>query len=185
MKEINNEISAVEAAQNKIESIRRALINGDAKLTAADLAAARSELEFAELKTQAATVAEEKAAATARRANLLELQKELAAVNDSRVAVDKKFTAFEKSLADYLSTAANYQNALNGIRTSLQSAGIYPRGYLELSAGIPPADTVPGIPVTDERRVLSIGETSAEGVLPGEAIKPLVERVLGEYERHF
>ncbi len=184
MKEIN-ETNAVEAAQNKIESIRRALINGDAKLTAADLAAARSELEFAELKTQAATIAEEKADEAARRANLLKLQKKLATVRDSRGEVDKKFIEFEKALADYLSSCGDYQNSLNGIRTALNTAGLYPGETVGIVGGVEPGQSFSGIRVTDIRRVLTIGEVSAEGVLPEYEIKPLVESALGEYGRFF
>jgi chromosome segregation ATPase len=178
-------ISAVEAAQNKLESIRQALIAGDTKLKPKDLLESKNELEFAELQAEAAKIVEQKNAEAERKARLLELQKQLAAVNDSRSVVDKKFTAFEKSLADYLSSCSDYQNELNGIRSELQNAGMYPGETIGIRAGFEPEDVVPGIKITDVRRVLSIGAVSAENVLPGEKIKTLVEASLGEYNRHF
>jgi predicted nucleic acid-binding Zn-ribbon protein len=179
------EISAVESAQNKIESIRAALANGDQKIKASDLAAARNELEFAELREQAAIIAKQKNAEAERRTTLLNLQKELAAVSDSRKSVDAKFTAFEKSLADYLAAATNYQNSLGAVRNSLRSNGLHPGEQVAVINGVGPGQTFFGIQITDVRRVLSIGEVSAANVLPDQEIKPLVESALGEYNRHF
>ncbi len=179
------EISAVESAQNKIESIRAALANGDQKIKASDLAAARNELEFAELREQAAIIAKQKNAESERRTTLLDLQKELAAVSDSRKSVDAKFTAFEKSLSDYLTSASNYQNSLDAVRNSLRNAGMHPGETVGIVGGIAPGQTFFGITVTDIRRKLEIGEVSAENVLPEQEIKPLIEASLGEYNRHF
>ncbi len=181
----NSEMSAVQTAENKIEAIRQAIVGGDTKLNSADLAQARSELEFGELRESARVIAEEKATEAARKANLLKLQKKLATVRDSRGEVDKKFTAFEKSLADYLSSCGDYQNSLNGIRTALNTAGLYPGETVAIVGGVEPGQSFSGIRVTDIRRVLSIGEVSAEGVLPEYEIKPLVEASLGEYGRFF
>ncbi len=179
------EMSAVETAENKIESIREALANGDEKIKASDLMTARNELEFARLREQAAIIAKQKTAETERRTTLLNLQKELASVSDSRKSVDAKFTAFEKSLADYLAAASNYQNSLDAVRTSLRSNGLHPGAQIAIINGVGPGQTFFGISVTDVRRVLSIGAVTAENVTPDHEIKPLVEQALGEYNRNF
>ncbi len=181
----NTHEAAIRAAQNKIESIRNGLINDDEKIKASDLTAAKNELEFAELKAQASELAAEKAREAERKAHLLELQKELQAVGESRKTVDAKFAAFQKSLADYLSSAAIYQNALNSVRTSLQTAGMHPGETTAIVGGVAPGQTFFGISVSDVRRKLEIGTVSAENVLPQQEIKSLVESSLGEYNRYF
>jgi predicted nucleic acid-binding Zn-ribbon protein len=185
MTQTNETTNAVESAQNKIESIRAALANGDQKIKASDLAAARNELEFAELQEQAAIIAKQKNAESQRRTTLLNLQKELAAVSDSRKSVDAKFTAFQKSLSDYLTSASNYQNSLDAVRNSLRSNGLHPGEQVAVINGVGPGQAFFGISVTDIRRKLEIGEVSAENVLPEQEIKPLVESALGEYNRNF
>jgi chromosome segregation ATPase len=177
--------NAVESAQNKISNIQQAIVGGNTKLNAQDLANARAALEFAELQQQAAEIAAEKAAKAARKANLLELQKELRAVSDSRKSVDAKFTAFEKSLSDYLTSASNYQNSLDAVRNSLRNAGMHPGEQTAIIGGVAPGQNFFGIQITDIRRKLEIGEVSAENVLPEQEIKPLVESALGEYNRNF
>jgi multidrug efflux pump subunit AcrA (membrane-fusion protein) len=179
------EISAVSEAQNKLDAIRSGLINGDIKIKASDLAAAQNELQFAELQQQAAIVAKQKNAESQRRTTLLNLQKELAAVSDSRKSVDAKFAAFQKSLADYLTSASNYQNSLDAVRNSLRSNEMHPGETVGIVGGIAPGQSYFGISVTDIRRKLEIGEVSAENVLPEQEIKPLIEASLGEYNRHF
>jgi predicted nucleic acid-binding Zn-ribbon protein len=177
--------NAVSEARNKLDAIRSGLINGDKKLNAQDLSNARSELEFSELQQQAAEIAKQKNAESTRRTTLLNLQKELAAVGESRKTVDAKFTAFEKSLADYLAAATNYQNSLDAVRNSLRSNGLHPGEQTAIINGVGPGQAFFGITVTDIRRKLEIGEVSAENVLPEQEIKPLVEASLGEYNRHF
>ncbi len=179
------EISAVESTQNKIESIRAALANGDEKIKASDLMTARNELEFQLLRQQAAEMVKQKNAEAQRLSFLLGLEKQLASLSESRSGVDKKFAAFEKSLADYLSSCSNYQNELNEIRSSLQTAGMHPGETVGLVGGIAPPDVVPGIKITDIRRELSIGSASASNVLPDQEIKPLIEQALGEFNRNF
>jgi hypothetical protein len=181
----NETISAVQTAQNRIEAIRAALASGDEKIKSSDLMTARNELEFQLLREQAAEISKQKTAEAQRLSFLLGLEKQLAAVSESRSGVDKKFAAFEKSLADYLSTCSNYQNALNEIRSSLQAAGLYPGETVGLVGGIAPPDIVPGVTITDSRRRLTINAASAENVLPSDVIKPLIEASLGEYSRHF
>jgi predicted nucleic acid-binding Zn-ribbon protein len=181
----NNEPNAVQTAQNRIAAIRTALANGDEKIKASDLAAARNELEFVELKEQAAIIAKQKSVEAERKTTLLNLQKELAAVSDSRKSVDAKFAAFQKSLSDYLISASNYQNSLNGVRNSLRSNGLHPGEQVAIINGVTPGASYFGIQITDIRRVLSIGSTSAENVLPEQEIKPLIEQALGEYNRNF
>jgi septation ring formation regulator EzrA len=164
---------SIETAQAKIEAIRNGLINGDQKIKVSDLTAAKNELEFVELKAQAATIAAEKAKQSERRAHLLELQKQLTAVSDSRKSVDAKFTEFEKSLADYLQTASTYQKKMNSIRSSIQ------REFLDGST----LGDVPGLPISDIRRVITIGEVSAENYDPHEITKLLIERALAGFDR--
>ncbi len=185
MNQTTETTNAVSEAQNKIESIRAALANGDQKIKASDLAAARNELEFAELREQAAEIAAEKAAKAERRTILLNLQKELAAVSDSRKSVDAKFAAFQKSLSDYLTSASNYQNSLDAVRNSLRSNGLHPGETVGLVGGVAPGQTFFGIQITDIRRKLEIGEVSAENILPNDVVKPIVEQALGEYNRNF
>jgi len=181
----NNVPNAIESAQAKIQNTQASLINGDEKIKAADLAAARNELEFQLLREQAAEISKQKTAEAQRLSLALGLEKQLASVAESRSIVDKKFTAFEKSLADYLSTCSNYQTELNEIRSSLQSHGMYPGETVGLVGGIAPPDIVPGVKITDSRRTLTINSASASNVLPEQEIKPLIESALGQYNRHF
>jgi predicted nucleic acid-binding Zn-ribbon protein len=180
----NNE-NAVRTAAAKLESLKQSILSGDSKLTSIDLSKARSELEFAELREEAKKHREAKADEEKRRAKLLDLQKQLAVVSDSRKSVDAKFTAFEKSLADYLAAATNYQNSLDAVRNSLRSNGLHPGEQIAIINGVAPGQTFFGIQITDIRRKLEIGEVSAENVLPEQEIKPLVESALGEYNRNF
>jgi chromosome segregation ATPase len=179
------ETSAVESAQAKITSIQQAVAAGNTKLNAQDLANARAALEFAELQQQAAVIAKQKNAEAARRTTLLNLQKELAAVSDSRKSVDAKFAAFQKSLSEYLTTASNYQNSLDAVRNSLRNAGMHPGEQTAIINGVGPGQTFFGIQITDIRRKLEIGEVSAENILPNDVVKPIVEQALGEYNRNF
>jgi hypothetical protein len=181
----NNEPNAVETARNKIGAIQQAIVGGDKTLTARDLASAKAALEFAELQQQAAEIVKQTNIESERKTTLLNLQKELAAVSDSRKSVDAKFAAFQKSLSDYLISASNYQNSLNGVRNSLRSNGLHPGEQVAIINGVTPGASYFGIQITDIRRVLSIGSTSAENVLPEQEIKPLIEQALGEYNRNF
>jgi hypothetical protein len=185
MNQTTETTNAVQTAQAKITSIQQAIVGGNTKLNAADLSSARAALEFAELQQQAAEIIKQKNAEAERRTTLLNLQKQLAAVSDSRKSVDLKFAAFEKSLADYLATATNYQNSLNAVRNSLRSNEMHPGETVGIVGGIAPGQSYFGISITDIRRVLSIGEVSAENVLPNDVVKPLVEQALGEYNRNF
>ncbi len=170
MTQINN-TNAVEAAKSKIETIRQAIIGGDKKLTANDLSAARSELEFAELQESAKEIAASLAVDEARRSNLLDLQKQLRVVSESAVVVEKKFAAFEKNLTDYLSSVVVYQKDLRSVSDELANGGFLP-GY---TPG-PIAD----VPATVGRNV-EIGEVVAGHIEPKERIKTLVDRRLGEF----
>jgi vacuolar-type H+-ATPase subunit E/Vma4 len=174
----------VPEALNKIESIRSGLINGDPKIKASDLAAARNELEFAELKAQAAIIAKQKNAESERKAHLLELQKRLEVVAGSRKVVNSKFAEFEKSLANYLTACTTFQTNLNNVRVALREADLYPESDI-IVAGVTPGKVAYGIQIQDRMRRLSIGEITAENVTPDHEIKPLVEASLGEYNRHF
>jgi anion-transporting ArsA/GET3 family ATPase len=178
------EISAVESAQNKINGIQQAIVDGNTKLTAADLSSARAELEFAELQQQAAEIVKQTTIEADRKAHLLELQKRLKVISDSRKTVDTKFADFEKSLANYLTSATTYQNNLNNLRGALRGADLYPESDV-IIAGVTPGKVAYGIQIQDRMRTLSIGEISATNLTPNDAIKPLIESALGEYSRNF
>ncbi len=185
MNQTTETTNAVETAQAKITSIQQAIVGGNTKLNAADLSNARAALEFAELQQQAAEIIKQKNAEAERRTTLLNLQKQLATVSDSRKSVDAKFAAFQKALSEYLAFASNYQNSLNAVRNSLRNAGLHPGEQIATINGVAPGESYFGISVTDIRRVLSIGEVSAENVLPNDVVKPLIEKSLGEYNRNF
>ncbi len=181
----SNEPNAVLEAQNKINGIQAAIISGNTKLTAADLSSARAALEFAQLQEQAAEIIKQNNAEAERKAKLLELQKRLETVSTSRKTVNSKFADLEKSLATYLQSCATYQNNLNSVRTSLREAGMHPGEQIAATAGKSLGEEFFGVRVSDVRRVLTIGSTSAENVTPEDGIKSLVEKSLGEYGRNF
>ncbi len=184
MNQTNNE-NSITAAAAKLESLKQSILDGNKTLTPGDLSNALNELAFCELREEAKKHREEKAIEATRKARLLELQKQLSTVSDSRKSVDAKFSAFEKSLHEYLAFASNYQNSLNEIRSSLQTAGLYPGEQVAVVSGVAPGQTFFGIQITDIRRVLSIGAASASNVLPNDVVKPLIEKSLGEFNRHF
>ncbi len=161
-----NNINAVESANAKIESIKQSIIGGDKTLTSADLSRARAELEFCELQQEARAIAEEKAIEVSRRANLLDLQKQLAGLADTKPILEKKFTAFERTLADYLAAVAVYHRGLQSIRDSLQNGGFT-------------ADTGISVGASGE-----IGNATAVNIIPGETIERLVERLLAEFNQN-
>jgi hypothetical protein len=174
MKEINNEANEVETAKAKVEAVRQGILEGNQKLTARDLSEAKDALEFAELRQEARRAAEEKAAAAARRANLLDLQKQLSDIADTRPVIEKKFNAFEKSLTDYLSAVVVHQKELQAVRDAIQSGGF--------AEGFTPGP-IEGIDVSIGRTV-EIGATIATSIEPNEAIKQLTERLLGEFSQN-
>ncbi len=94
----------VEAAQNKINGIQAAIISGNTKLTAADLSSARAELEFCELQQAAREIIAAETAESERKATLLNLQKRLKVIADSRKTVDAKLVSFTKSRPDFLTS---------------------------------------------------------------------------------
>lgn len=167
----NNEQNNVAKAIGKIESIKQAILSGDKKLTAGDLTRAKSELEFAELQMEAEIIQNEQAIKASRKADLLELQKQLTTISDSQTVIDKKFKNFEKSLDDYLSSVVGYQKDLRSVSDALSNGGFL-------------ANQTPGqikeMPASVGRNV-EIGEIVAGGIQPQETIEKLVERRLGEF----
>jgi hypothetical protein len=170
----NEETNAVELANAKIQSIRQSILSGDKKLTASDLSNAKNELEFAELQDEAKRVAEQKAIDNLRRADLLNLQKTLAQIADTRPVIDKLFIAFEKNLTDYLSSVVAYQKDLRGIRESLRAGGFLPSTTPGAIEGLP----------ASEGRTVGIGEIGVQDIQPQETIETLVERLLGEFNQN-
>jgi hypothetical protein len=174
MIKINEETNAVEAANAKIQSIRQAIVNGDKKFTASDLSNAKNELEFAELQDEAKRVAEQKAIDNSRRADLLNLQKTLAQIADSRPVIDKKFIAFEKNLSDYLSAVVVHYKELRAVREALMSGGFLPNTTPGAIEGLP----------ASVGRTVGIGEIAVEDIQPQETIKTLTERLLGDFNQN-
>ncbi len=172
--------NAVESAQNKISNIQQAIVGGNTKLNAQDLANARAALEFAELQEAAREIVKQTNAEAERKAHLLDLQKRLEVVAGSRKVVNSKFAEFEKSLANYLTAATTYQNNLNNVRGALREAGMHPGEQTAIINGVEPGQAFFGISVTDIRRKLEIGEVSSENVLPEQEIQPLFETSLVE-----
>ncbi len=171
---MNNETqntSAVATAQAKIETIRQAIIGGDTKLNANDLAAARNDLEFAELQETAREIAEQKATNEKRKANLLSLQETLRQIADSRPAIEKKFIAFEKSLDTYLASVVVYQKQLTDVRQELANGGFL--------VGFKPGP-IEGINTSEGREVV-ISNVAASNIEPIEAIRTLVDKLIGEH----
>lgn len=174
MTAINKQSDEVEVAKARIEAVRQGILDGNQKFTARDLSDAKDALEFAELREDAKRAAEEKAAAAARRENLLGLQKQLSGVAEKQPIIEKKFNAFEKSLADYLSAVVVHQKELQAIRDALAGGGFVegftpgPIADIDCSAGL----------------TVEIGATSARSVEPSETVKRLTDRLLGEFSQN-
>jgi predicted nucleic acid-binding Zn-ribbon protein len=179
----NNE-TAVETATAKLESVRQSILNGDKTLSANDLSNALNELAFCELREEAKKHREEKAIESTRKARLLELQKQLATISDSHKTIDAKLESFTKSLHEYLTACATFQNNLNSVRTALREADLYPESDV-IVAGVTPGKVTYGISIQDRLRTLTIGETSVTNLTPGESIKQRVESAVAAFERNF
>ncbi len=178
------ETSAVESAQNKISNIQQAIVGGNTKLNAQDLANARAALEFAELQEAASEMVKQKNAEAERKAHLLELQKRLKVIADSRKVIDAKLESFTRSLHEYLAACATFQTNLNNVRVELREADLYPESDI-IVAGVTPGKIAYDIQIQDRTRTLSIGEISVQNLTPNDVVKPLIESALGEYNRNF
>jgi hypothetical protein len=180
----NNEPNAVLEAQNKINGIQQAIVDGNTKLTAADLSNARAALEFAELQQTARQIIEQEAAETEKKAHLLNLQKRLTVIRDSHKTIDAKLESFTRSLSEFLTACLTFQNNLNSVRTALREDDLYPESDV-IIAGVPAGKLAFGVQIQDRLRTLSIGEISATNVNPAESIKQRVEQSVADYERNF
>lgn len=159
---------SVETIKLEIESIRQSIIDGNKKVTSEDLASARSRLEFAELRQEAAVIRKEENIHKDRKAELLKLQDRLTEIHKSKNLIDKKFENFVKSFNDYLGAIVVYSHRLQEIKE-------------ELSDGAFLADQRPIEEITLEvGSKVKIGEGFAEHIDPRETINKLVERRLGE-----
>jgi chromosome segregation ATPase len=176
--------NAVASAMAKIKNIQSSIVNGDKSLTSKDLAQAKAELEFCELQEEARRIIAAESAESERKATLLNLQKRLSTVSDSRKVVNAKLEAFTKSLNEYLTSCTTFQSNLNSIRSELREAGLYPETDI-ITAGTPPGKVSFGVSVQDARRTLSIGEIAVTNAAPEDAVKPIIESALGEYNRNF
>jgi chromosome segregation ATPase len=178
------EISAVESAQNKISNIQQAIVGGNTKLNAQDLANARSALEFAQLQEEARKIIAVETAEADRKAHLLDLQKRLKVIADSHKTIDAKLESFTRSLHEYLTACTTFQNNLNNVRAALRESDLYPESDVIL-AGVTPGKVAYGIQIQDRMRRLSIGEISVENLTPAESIKQRVEQSVADFERNF
>ncbi len=176
--------NAVASAQAKIQNIQQAIVDGNKTLTAKDLASAKAELEFIQLQEEAREIIKQSNAEAERKAHLLNLQKRLKVIADSHKVVDQKLESFTKSLHEYLTSCTTFQNNLNDIRAGLREAALYPESDV-IIAGVPPGKVAYGISVQDRMRTLSIGEISVTNASPEDAVKPIIESALGEYNRNF
>jgi chromosome segregation ATPase len=176
--------NAVEAAQSKLTSIQQSLVNGDKTLTSRDLATARAELEFVQLQESAREIIKQSNAEAERKTTLLNLQKRLKVIADSHKVIDSKLESFTKSLHEYLTACTTFQTNLNDIRAGLREAALYPETDV-IIAGVTPGKVAYGISVQDRMRTLSIGEISVTNLAPEDAVNPIIEQALGEYNRHF
>jgi septal ring factor EnvC (AmiA/AmiB activator) len=176
--------NAVLEAQNKINGIQQAIVDGNTKLTAADLSNARAALEFAELQQTARQIIEQEAAETEKKAHLLSLQKRLTVIRDSQKTVDAKLESFTKSLSEYLTACSTFQNNLNSVRTALRENDLYPETDI-ITAAAPAGKLAFGVQIQDRMRTLTIGEVSVTNLTPGESIKTVVEKSVADYERNF
>jgi predicted ribosome quality control (RQC) complex YloA/Tae2 family protein len=184
MNQTTETTNAVQTATAKLESLKQSILDGNKTLTPGDLNNAVNELAFCELREEAKKHREEKAIEATRKARLLELQKQLAAVNDSHKTIDAKLESFTKSLHEYLTACATFQNNLNSVRTALREDDLYPESDV-IVAGVTPGKTSYGIEIQDRLRTLTIGQTSVTNLAPDDVVKPLVEQALGEFNRNF
>ncbi len=184
MNQTTETTNAVESAQAKISNIQQAIVGGNTKLNAQDLANARAALEFAELQEAAREIVKHTNAESERKAHLLELQTRLKVIADSHKVVDAKLESFTKSLHEYLIACTNFQSNLNNIRAELREAALYPESDV-IIAGVTPGKVAYGIQIQDRMRRLSIGEISVQNLAPAESIKQRVEQSVADYERNF
>jgi predicted nucleic acid-binding Zn-ribbon protein len=176
--------NAVLEAQNKINGIQQAIVDGNTKLTAADLSNARAALEFAELQQRARQIIEQEAAETERKAHLLSLQKRLTVIRDSQKTVDAKLESFTRSLSEYLTACSTFQNNLNSVRTALRENDLYPESDI-ITAAAPAGKLAYGVQIQDRLRTLTIGTISVTNLNPADSIKPILEKSVADYERNF
>jgi chromosome segregation ATPase len=176
--------NAVLEAQNKINGIQQAIVGGNTKLTAADLANAEATLKFAKLQEAARKIIAAEAVEAERKTHLLNLQKRLTVIRDSQKTVDAKLESFTKSLHEYLTSCSTFQNNLNSVRDELRENDLYPESDI-ITAAAPAGKLAFGVQIQDRLRTLTIGTISVTNLTPSESIKTVVERSVADYERNF
>lgn len=163
----------VETAHAKIESIKQSILNGDTRLTAADLAAARSALEFAQLREDAKKHAEAKADLAQRIERTRGFEARLKAVeNDTALETAQK--RFEKALRDYSLAADAHNERLSGIQAGMVAQGLQENGINR--AGIFIEVKFP----SGEHTPLRIGDAEARFASLRQPVKDFVGEVLGD-----
>jgi hypothetical protein len=154
MTRTNSEPNAVETAKAKIQSIQQAIVGGDKNLTALDLANAKIELEFAELRHEAALENERKADLARRTARAREFEKRLTEIADDNALTSAK-KRFEQAFKTYVETAGKHNKALYELQKNLSDEGLQPGGIN--SEGVSVAVKFP----SGSNQPFSIGEAQA------------------------
>lgn len=167
--------NAVEAAKQKIEDIKSAILSGDQKLTSQDLANARGELEFAELREKAAWTREQKRIEAESRERLSILEQRLSAVPKIE-SLEKFLLEIEKPLDRYLSKMQERNAEVKRIDEDLRDGGYIP-GYGNYS----PVEGITAATGTLTNGT-TIGKTEARTFEPREKVERFVAEIL---QRHF
>ncbi len=167
-----NNMNAVETAHARIESIRQSILDGDPKLTSGDLAAARSDLEFAQLREDARIEREKRADLSRRIERTREFEARLKAVeNDTALETAQK--RFEKALSAYAETADAHNERLSAIQAEMIAEGLQQNGTNR--EGIPIEVKFP----SGEHHPLRIGEAQVRFASLRKPVKDFVDQVLG------
>jgi chromosome segregation ATPase len=165
-------MNAVESAQNKISNIQQAIVDGDTKLTSGDLAAARSDLEFAQLRESARNLREKRADLSRRIERTKEFEARLKAV-EVDTALETAQKRFEKALRDYSLAADTRNKRLSDIQTEMMALGLQENGTsrdgIQIEVKFP----------SGEHHPLRIGDAHARFASLRKPVKDFVDQVLG------
>ncbi len=169
--EIETTQTAVEAARARVESIRQAIIGGDEIISQAELADAKSELEFCELREQARIEREKKQFDADRRARLLDLQKQLDALSDTS-RIESLLPKIGDAVKKYLTAAQERNSKLSQIRDEISAGGFVPGSNVGK-----PIDDIPA----EAGRILSIGTITATEFNAKERLNDLISGMLSSF----
>jgi lysyl-tRNA synthetase class I len=168
-----NNTNAVETAHARISNIQQAIVDGNTKLTSGDLAAARSDLEFAQLR-ESARIERERRADLSRR---IERTKEFEArlkVAETDTALETAQKRFEKALSAYAETADAHNERLSDIQAEMMAEGLQENGTSR--DGIPIEVKFP----SGEHQPMRIGDAQVRFASLRQPVKEFVGKVLGD-----